>query len=97
MKSIGKDKLFDYMYKNHLIYSTKVGYDKGNVGFTVFNPIDSIPDVFISNSLHLSKLYRSAFNYTGPIFNCGYPKNDCLFGDRFSVKRKVWNILRRTH
>lgn len=49
MKSIGKDKLFDYMYKNHHIYSTKVGYDKGNAGFTVFNPIDSIPDVFISN------------------------------------------------
>lgn len=50
-------------------------------------------DVFISNSLHLSKLYRSAFRYKGPIFNCGYPKNDELFGNktgsRVALRRKL--------
>lgn len=49
----------------------------------------NLADVFISNSLHLSKLYRSAFNYSGPIFNCGYPKNDYLLGDKTAARTKV--------
>ncbi len=35
-------------------------------------------DVFISNSDHLSVIYRRAFKYHGPIWKCGYPKNDML-------------------
>jgi CDP-glycerol glycerophosphotransferase len=37
-----------------------------------------IADVFISNSDHLSAIYRRAFYYRGPIWKCGYPKNDIL-------------------
>lgn len=49
----------------------------------------NLADVFISNSLHLTRLYRSAFKYTGPIMNCGYPKNDFLLGDKSSARAKV--------
>lgn len=40
-------------------------------------------DIFISNSDHLSQIYRRAFNYKGLIWKCGYPKNDMIVqGDR---------------
>jgi len=35
-------------------------------------------DVFISNSDHLSIIYRRAFQFHGPIWKSGYPKNDML-------------------
>jgi CDP-glycerol glycerophosphotransferase len=35
-------------------------------------------DVYISNSDHLSKIFRQEFSYRGPIWKCGYPKNDML-------------------
>lgn len=35
-------------------------------------------DVFISNSDHLSVIYRRGFLFHGPIWKCGYPKNDML-------------------
>ncbi len=35
-------------------------------------------DVFISNSDHLSIIFRRAFRFHGPIWKCGYPKNDML-------------------
>ena len=41
------------------------------------NPSD-MSDVFISNSDHLSIIFRRAFKYHGPIWKCGYPKNDML-------------------
>lgn len=37
---------------------------------------NQLADVFISNSDHLSSIYRSAFGYKGPIYKCGYPKNE---------------------
>ena len=37
-----------------------------------------IADVYISNSDHLSLIYRRAFKFHGPIWKCGYPKNDML-------------------
>lgn len=40
-----------------------------------------LADVYISNSDHLSKIYRRAFHYHGPIWKCGYPKNDMLVND----------------
>ena len=48
-----------------------------------------LADVFISNSDHLSNIYRRAFGYQGPIFKCGYPKNDIFFQDQSD---KVLNI-----
>ena len=52
-----------------------------------------LSDVFISQSEHLSKIYRRAFGYNGQIFKCGFPKNDCLFNDTENVKKKVRDIL----
>ena len=40
--------------------------------------VSAMADVFISNSDHLSIIYRRAFKYRGPIWKCGYPKNDVL-------------------
>lgn len=36
-------------------------------------------DFFVSNSDHLTRIYRSAFAYRGKIWKVGYPKNDVLF------------------
>lgn len=45
-------------------------------------------DVFISNSDHLNIIYRNAFNYKGPIWKVGYPKNDMLFSkDKVLISR----------
>lgn len=46
-------------------------------------------DVFLSNSDFLSRLYRRAFGYKGPIFNCGFPRNDMLLGDKTESRLKV--------
>lgn len=35
-------------------------------------------DAFISNSDHISGIYRNAFEYNGDIIKCGYPENDIL-------------------
>lgn len=54
-----------------------------------------IADVFISQSDHLSQIYRRAFGYKGIIFKCGYPKNDKLFQDRSLSRmsvRKYYNL-----
>lgn len=50
---------------------------------------NNLADLFISNSNHLTAVYRHAFNYTGKIWKCGYPKNDVLFCDPDSVRRKI--------
>ena len=46
-------------------------------------------DFFVSNSSHLSRIYRSAFNYTGKIWKCGYPKNDVLFSDPEGAHKNI--------
>ena len=43
-----------------------------------FKNASDMADVFISNSDHLSIIYRKAFKFHGPIWKCGYPKNDLL-------------------
>jgi len=43
-----------------------------------FKNASDMADVFISNSDHLSIIYRRAFKFHGPIWKCGYPKNDLL-------------------
>lgn len=46
-------------------------------------------DVFISNSKHLDDIYRRAFGYKGPIYKCGYPKNDVFFKENTEVIQNV--------
>ena len=47
-------------------------------------------DLFVSNSEHLSNVYRSAFSYKGPIWKIGYPKNDILFRHLPQAKMKIY-------
>lgn len=46
-------------------------------------------DLFISNSKHLTEIYKRAFWYSGEILECGYPKNDLFFKDNRDLKNKV--------
>lgn len=46
-------------------------------------------DIFISNSKHLSDIYRRAFGYKGRIWEIGYPKNDCFFQDYSEIYKKI--------
>ena len=48
-----------------------------------------LADLFISNSGHLTKIYRTAFDYTGKVWKVGYPKNDSLFEDRAPFRKKI--------
>lgn len=48
-----------------------------------------VADVFISQSDLLSDIYRRAFKYEGPIWKCGYPRNDILFSDNSEINQKV--------
>lgn len=48
-----------------------------------------LADVFISQSDHLSNIFRRAFRYQGPIWKCGYPKNDILFSDNSEISGKI--------
>lgn len=41
-----------------------------------------LADLFISNSNHLTNIYKTAFRYSGPIWQIGYPKNDILFNKK---------------
>lgn len=49
----------------------------------------SMADVYISNSDHLSIIYRRAFRYNGPIWKCGYPKNDVFVNGNPEFGRKA--------
>jgi len=54
-----------------------------------------ISDVFISQSDHLSRIYRETFGYKGPIYKSGYPKNDRLMHPHpevANVVKKYFNI-----
>lgn len=51
-----------------------------------------LADVFISQSTHLSNIYRRAFGYKGPIWKCGYPKNDSLFLDRKEARCRIRSL-----
>lgn len=62
--------------------ATKFGRKRGRHGF-------DITDVLISNSNHLSKIYREDFRYKGPIWKCGYPKNDVFFCNKTDTRNKI--------
>ena len=46
-------------------------------------------DLFISNSAYLTEIYRRAFWYDGPVLECGFPRNDMLFGPPDKAAKKV--------
>ncbi len=53
----------------------------------------NLADVFISNSDHLSAIYRNVLCYNGPIWKCGYPMNDILFTGNAQITEKVKKTL----
>ena len=80
----------------------KIEYDANNFVKNSFHAKDiewscKCADVFLSNSLFLSKLYRRAFGYKGPIFNCGFPRNDMLLKDKTESILKVRKELGLPH
>lgn len=65
----------------------KIGNDiPGN---TVKKRRTYVYDVFLSNSDFLSNIYRSAFDYNGLVWKCGYPIEDVLLQD-YGEKTKVY-------
>lgn len=46
-------------------------------------------DLFVSNSAFLTGLYRRAFWYGGEVLECGFPRNDILFGPPGPSEEKV--------
>ncbi len=49
----------------------------------------SITDLYISNSKHLSDIYRRAFWYSGEILEVGYPKNDIFYSENDKFREKL--------
>ena len=47
MKGLGLETLFDEFYKNGRIHSTLVGQEEGNLGFTLYNPLNKDTDIFV--------------------------------------------------
>jgi CDP-glycerol glycerophosphotransferase len=56
--------------------------------------MDKIVDVMISNSKWCSKIYRSAFLYTGKILEYGYPRNDIFFRPSLGIRNKVYDYFK---
>lgn len=52
-----------------------------------------IVDLFISNSDHLTRIYRSAFKFSKTVWKCGYPKNDKLLSDKSQYREKIRNFF----
>lgn len=46
-------------------------------------------DLFLSNSGFLTEIYRRAFWYEGEVLECGFPRNDLLFGPSQEAEEKV--------
>lgn len=59
----------------------------------LYERMANFADVFISNSDHLSAIYRDSLYYNGPIWKCGYPMNDILFTENTQIKEKVKKTL----
>lgn len=66
-------------------------WDKYDRRYKEYN--NNLSDVFISNSNYLSGLYRNAFGYSGPIWKCGYPRNDMFMDDKTPYRARVRQIL----
>lgn len=76
---------------------------EGDVGEKFANSIikdikhnSSIANLFISNSTHLTNIYKRAFWYEGPILELGFPKNDIFYAPKEKldeIRTKVLNKL----
>lgn len=49
----------------------------------------NMADLYISNSKHLTDIYRRAFWYEGEILESGFPKNDVLFKEKKQYRERV--------
>lgn len=49
----------------------------------------AMADLFVSNSAFLTEIYRRAFWYAGEVLECGFPRNDALFGPAGDAAGKV--------
>lgn len=63
----------------------KIGADNHE---KIFKKDKSSYDFYISNSDHLTNVYRSAYGYVGPVWKCGYPIEDRIF-DSISNKKSL--------
>lgn len=50
-------------------------------------------DLIVSNSSHMTKIYRDSFWYDGEIAEFGSPRNDLFFKDNQSISKKVHHVL----
>ncbi len=50
-------------------------------------------NLFLSNSAFLTEIYRRAFWYQGEVLECGFPRNDMLFGPGGKAEEKVRQAL----
>ena len=46
-------------------------------------------DLMVSESRFMSKLYYRSFWYNGPVYECGYPRNDILLNNVDKLKEKI--------
>lgn len=53
----------------------------------------AMADIFLSDSRFLSDIYRRAFWYGGDILECGFPRNDLLFGRHPELEEKARKAL----
>lgn len=51
------------------------------------------PDLIVSNSALMTKIYRESFWYEGEVAEFGSPRNDILFAPAGDVKQKVCAAL----
>lgn len=56
--------------------------------------MDRIADLMISNSTCCTRIYRSAFHFTGEILECGYPRNDILVNEHSHLREKVYHYFK---
>lgn len=63
------------------------GVKKRNIKFSKRD--SRMTDLYVSNSKHLTDIYKRAFWYGGEVLEAGYPKNDILFKDKNFFRRKV--------
>ena len=71
MRSINQEELFDKLYKNGNIYSTIIGQDIGNVGFTLFNPMTKQTDLFIKDLKYNLFDMNTLVHETGHCYDLG--------------------------
>lgn len=88
---IGNNRCFDSLYRrcDQLHIETwhgglglkRIGKDAVKNGGLLASHSKRAYDFYISDSDHLTKVYRTAFHYNGPVWKCGYPIEDALIND----------------